>query len=151
MIEVAAVIVRDETGRILICRRGAGGHCAYLWEFPGGKREAGESLADCAVRECREELGVTVTLGELYDRSQYTYPDKALAFSFFTGRVADGTPALHVHSGMCWVRPDELAGFSFCPADTALVQRLMREADAGVPCREGDLLSGCDQGRTRTI
>ena len=69
MTEVAAVILTDEQDKILICRRGAGGNCAYLWEFPGGKREAGESLAACAVRECREELNIEVELGAVYDLS----------------------------------------------------------------------------------
>ena len=57
MILVSAAIIRNTAGEILICQRGAGGSCAFLWEFPGGKQEAGETAADCLVRECREELG----------------------------------------------------------------------------------------------
>ena len=60
MILVSAAIIRNTAGEILICQRGAGGSCAFLWEFPGGKQEAGEKAADCLVRECREELGIEI-------------------------------------------------------------------------------------------
>ena len=56
MTQVAAVILTDEEGKILICKRGEGGSCAHLWEMPGGKVEQGETPAQAAVRECREEL-----------------------------------------------------------------------------------------------
>ena len=124
MTEVAAVILTDEQDKILICRRGGGGNCAYLWEFPGGKREAGESLAACAVRECREELNIEVELGAVYDTHTFAYPDKEIAFTFFLGRIRAGTPVMRVHSGMCWVSRSELSGFQFCPADEDLVRRL---------------------------
>ena len=124
MTEVAAVILTDEQDRILICRRGAGGSCANLWEFPGGKREPGESLAACAARECREELDVEVELGAVYDTCTFAYPDKEIAFTFFLGHIRAGIPAMRVHSGMCWVSRSELAGFRFCPADADLVRRL---------------------------
>lgn len=127
MTEVAAVILRDDAGRILICRRGPGGNCPYLWEFPGGKREPGEDRAACAVRECMEELGVQVALGAVYGTTAYAYPDKELFFTFFEGKIRSGTLTMHVHTGLCWVTPEELDGFSFCPADEPLIAQLKAE------------------------
>lgn len=75
MILVSAAIIRNTAGEILICQRGAGGSCAFLWEFPGGKQEAGETAADCLVRECREELGIEIDIVALLEQTSYTYPD----------------------------------------------------------------------------
>ena len=66
MMWVSAGIVRYPDGRILICRRGEGRKNAHLWEFPGGKQEAGETAADCLVRECREELGIEIDLSLIH-------------------------------------------------------------------------------------
>lgn len=126
MTEVAAVILRDDQDKILICRRADSGSCALLWEFPGGKREAGESIEQCAVRECREELGVEVALDTVYDRHSFRFPDREIAFTFFLGRIRQGVPAMYVHTGLCWVSRAELGGFSFCPADEELVERLSK-------------------------
>ena len=71
MMHVAAVILTDEAGKILICKRGEGGSCAFLWEFPGGKVEEGESPEQAAVRECKEELGLDITLGEVFSTPEF--------------------------------------------------------------------------------
>ena len=78
MILVSAAIIRNTAGEILICQRGAGGSCAFLWEFPGGKQEAGETAADCLVRECREELGIEIDIVALLEQTSYTYPDNKI-------------------------------------------------------------------------
>lgn len=83
MIFVSAAIIRNTAGEILICQRGAGGSCAFLWEFPGGKQEAGETAADCLVRECREELGIEIDIVALLEQTSYTYPDNKIGLSFF--------------------------------------------------------------------
>ena len=89
MILVSAAIIRNTAGEILICQRGAGGSCAFLWEFPGGKQEAGETAADCLVRECREELGIEIDIVALIEQTSYTYPDNKIGLSFFaSGRTA---------------------------------------------------------------
>ena len=124
MLEVAAVILTNEQDQILICRRTAGGNCGNLWEFPGGKREAGETMEDCAVRECREELGVEITVDGIFNQHQFSYPDKEIAFTFFWGHIVDGVPQMRVHSGLCWAQRQEMTQFAFCPADIELVERL---------------------------
>lgn len=86
MILVSAAIIRNTAGEILICQRGAGGSCAFLWEFPGGKQEAGETAADCLVRECREELGIEIDIVALLEQTSYTYPDNKIGLSFFAAK-----------------------------------------------------------------
>ena len=114
MILVSAAIIRNTAGEILICQRGAGGSCAFLWEFPGGKQEAGETAADCLVRECREEL----------EQTSYIYPDNKIGLSFFAAKITGGVPQKSVHQKILWVRPAELLQYQFCPADTEIVSRL---------------------------
>ena len=87
MILVSAAIIRNTAGEILICQRGAGGSCAFLWEFPGGKQEAGETAADCLVRECREELGIEIDIVALLEQTSYTYPDNKIGLSFFAAKI----------------------------------------------------------------
>lgn len=93
MILVSAAIIRNTAGEILICQRGAGGSCAFLWEFPGGKQEAGEKAADCLVRECREELGIEIDIVALLEQTSYTYPDNKIGLSFFAAKITGGCAA----------------------------------------------------------
>ena len=102
----AAVLWRD--GRILICRRGPGGSCAGLWEFPGGKVEPGESGAACAVRECREELGIEIRLSGELGEASYRYPEREVSLCFFEGTVERGEPRAQVHSELRWAAPEEI-------------------------------------------
>lgn len=133
MTQVAAVILTDEEGKILICKRGEGGSCAHLWEMPGGKVEQGETPAQAAVRECREELSLDITLGPVYAQTEYEYPERKLGFTFFNGRVTGGEIQLNVHTDARWVAPSELKDYTFCPADVALVERLAWERQIEMP------------------
>ena len=123
MLEVAAAMIEKE-GKILICRRGAGGSCAYLWEFPGGKQEPGETLEECAVRECREELELTIRISGRFERVTHRYPDREVALTFFRAQCVGGSLHNHVHEEVRWVRPAELLEYEFCPADAGVVRRL---------------------------
>lgn len=127
MILVSAAIIRNTAGEILICQRGAGGSCAFLWEFPGGKQEADETAAECLVRECREELGVEIEIVALLEKSSYEYPDNKIAFTFFEAKINSGVPCKSVHQEILWVRPAALLQYQFCPADTEIVGRLAQE------------------------
>ena len=120
MIEVtAAVIWRDQ--QFLICQRPAGKSCALLWEFPGGKIEKGESAQECIIRECREELGITLEVfGEFTDVIQ-EYPDRTVHLHFFHTRIASGELKLAEHHAAAWVTADELEGYEFCPADAKML------------------------------
>ena len=123
MAEVAAGVIW-QNGKILICRRGAGGSCAFLWEFPGGKREPGETPRECLVRECREELEVEVLAGDVLAETVYRYPDITVSLTFFEAKITGGEPNPRVHTEIRWVPPEQLTRYAFCPADADIVGRL---------------------------
>lgn len=124
MVDVAAAVFKDGQGRILICRRGPGGDCAYLWEFPGGKRNGDESFPDCLKRECREELGVEISVGDIICETVYEYPHLTVRLKFFESKVISGDISMNVHTCMRKVSPDELKDYTFCPADRKVVKIL---------------------------
>lgn len=124
-IDVACAVIRRE-GRILITRRRPGGHLGGLWEFPGGKRLGGESLGACLEREIREELGVRVKAGRFLKRIDYRYPEKAVSLYFYECELKEGALWPHGVSDFRWVRPFELRGYEFPPADTAILRDLQR-------------------------
>jgi mutator protein MutT len=126
-IEVAAALILRE-GRYLIAKRKAGTHLAGLWEFPGGKREPGESLEDCLRREGREELGVEITAPIAYRRIQYEYPEKTVELHFFRCSIVEGEARPIGCDDLCWVTPAELGAYDFPPADLPLVKALQFEA-----------------------
>lgn len=120
MIDISAgILVRD--GRVLICRRMDGDGVAGLWEFPGGKREAGETPEACLIRECQEELGVTLDAPALLTELDWPDGARTLHFSFLTAVIAQGEPKCRVHSDIRWVAPEEFGSFTFCPADAAIL------------------------------
>ena len=128
MIHVAAAVI-CKNGRILICQRGAGGNCEYLWEFPGGKQEPGETLEKCLVRECREELEIDIAVKDIFAETAYSYPDRKVALTFFHAELRKGEPVRKVHKDMKWVLPEELNYYEFCPADTGIVERLVKSLE----------------------
>lgn len=119
MIEVSAGVISAPDGRILICQRGEGRNNAHLWEFPGGKREAGESAADCLVRELMEELHLPVT--DVREEAAYPYGD--IRFTFLTAKT-DAQPTLTEHEDARFVTPRELLHYDFCPADVMMARHL---------------------------
>lgn len=123
----AALIFRD--GRLLIAQRPPGGHLAGFWEFPGGKREPGESWESCLIRECREELDVDLEVDRLYQEIRHDYPEKSVRLRFFLGRLTgprDPTPLGCAQ--VQWINRDQLGDFEFPPADAELLNRLRVDA-----------------------
>jgi len=123
-LEVAAALLRDESGRYLITRRPEGGHLAGLWEFPGGKREPGESLEACLRRELAEEVGVEAEVGERVETVRWEYPDRTVVLSFFHCRLVSGPARPLQVAALAWVEPSRLADYRFPPADRAILERL---------------------------
>jgi len=123
IVVTAAVIDRD--GRFLVTRRQLGVHLEGCWEFPGGKCEAGESLAACLARELREELDVEAHVGEEVLVTTHPYADRSVELHFFRCELR-GEPRPLLGQEMRWATRDELATLEFPPADDELIQRLTR-------------------------
>jgi 8-oxo-dGTP diphosphatase len=124
LVVCAAVIERD--GRFLITRRPQGVHLAGFWEFPGGKCESGEMLADCLARELREELAVEALVGQEILRTTHAYPDRSVDLHFLQCEIV-GEASPQVGQDMQWAARHELARLAFPPADEELIQMLTRE------------------------
>lgn len=125
-LEVAAALV-FRNGRLLIAQRPEGGHLAGLWEFPGGKREPGETWEECLRRELREELAVDVEVGERFDEVIHEYPGRTVWLRFFLARLTDGEPRAVGCAAVRWIDRRGLDDHPFPPADAALLARLRAE------------------------
>jgi len=124
LVEVVAALIRDEAGRYLITQRRAGSHLAGLWEFPGGKREAGESLEEALRRELTEELSARFVVGERVETVRWEYPERTVVIHFYRSRLESGTIEPRESQAMQWVAPERLKEFDFPPADRELIARL---------------------------
>ena len=116
MTEVVAALIWQE-GRFMICQRPAHKARGLLWEFVGGKTEPGETLEQALVRECREELDITVSVGDVFTRVIHEYPDILIRLTLFHCTIAEGEPKLLEHNDLKWIFPDEIPRYDFCPAD----------------------------------
>lgn len=119
---VAALIERD--GRFLACQRPAYKARGLLWEFAGGKVEPGETRAQALVRECREELGITVAVRDVCMEMVHEYPDLTVHLTLFRAVLAEGEPQKLEHNDIRWITLAESAEYEFCPADTEMLVRL---------------------------
>ena len=123
-IEVVAGVIRDARGRILLARRTEGRDLAGRWEFPGGKREPGESPEGALVRELREELGIEAEIGDHVITVPQQYPDKHLSLDVREVRAFSGTARGREGQALVWVPPHKLAAYEMPPADVPVVAAL---------------------------
>jgi mutator protein MutT len=126
-IEVSAALI-FRSGKLLITQRQAKSHLGGLWEFPGGKREAGETFEQCLVREIREELGVEIAAGELFEEVTHAYPEKSVHVKFFVCRLLSGEPQPLDCAAVKWVVKTELLSFEFPAADAQLLEKLKSQS-----------------------
>ena len=126
MVDVVAALIRDGE-RFLICKRPAHKTRALMWEFPGGKVEAGESPQDALIRECMEELDITLDVGGLYMQVTHEYPDIQIRLSLYEAVIASGELCSKEHEALCWILPREIPDYEFCPADVDIIHRIRRE------------------------
>jgi 8-oxo-dGTP diphosphatase len=124
LVEVVAALIQDEKGRYLITQRSKDSHLAGLWEFPGGKREAGESLEEALKRELAEELSAGFDVGERVETVRWEYPERTIVIHFYRCRLESGTIEPREDQAMAWVAPERLSDFDFPPADRDLITRL---------------------------
>jgi 8-oxo-dGTP diphosphatase len=127
VIEVAAGLIHHE-GRYLIAKRKTGVHLAGFWEFPGGKREPGESLEECLQRELFEELSVRIDWPVPYRIVRHDYVEKTVELHFFRCRIEEGQAAPIDCAEVRWVLPGELTQFTFPPADQVIIDALQHDA-----------------------
>ena len=116
-------------GKLLITRRPAKAHLGGLWEFPGGKREPDETFEQCLVREIREELGVEISVGELFESVTHAYPEKTVHLKFFVCHLLDGEPQPLGCQAVKWAGKSELADYEFPAADARLLNRLQNSPE----------------------
>ena len=121
--EVVAALIWDGN-QFLICQRPAHKARGLLWEFVGGKVEAGETNSQALIRECREELAVTVSVGDVFTEVTHCYPDLTIHLTLFHARIQEGTPQMLEHNDIRWITPAEIPQYQFCPADVEILQTI---------------------------
>jgi mutator protein MutT len=122
-IEVSAALI-FRAGKLLITQRHAKSHLGGLWEFPGGKREPGESFEQCLVREIREELGLEISAGKLFEEIRHDYPEKSVRLKFFICELLSGEPQPLDCAAVKWIKKTELTAHEFPAADAQLLKKL---------------------------
>lgn len=123
MTQVVAALIW-EGDRFLTCQRPAHKARGSLWEFVGGKAEPGETLSQALIRECREELDVEVSVGDIFMEVVHNYPDLTVKLTLFHASIVHGTPKLLEHQAIRWITVEEIDGYEFCPADEVILYAL---------------------------
>jgi 8-oxo-dGTP diphosphatase len=121
---VVAALIWDGD-RFLICQRPAHKARGLLWEFVGGKVEPGETRQDALIRECREELGIQLSVGEVYMEVDHVYPDISIRLILFHAAIAAGEPQKLEHNDIRWITPAQIPDYDFCPADQDILKKIM--------------------------
>ena len=119
---VAALIWRGD--KFMICQRPAHKARGLLWEFVGGKVEEGETKQQALIRECREEIAVTLDVGEIFMDVTHEYPDLTVHLTLFNATIAEGEPQMLEHVDIRWITPREIPEYDFCPADVEILDKL---------------------------
>lgn len=126
MVQVVAALIWDQD-RFLACQRPAHKARGLLWEFVGGKVEPGETKEQALIRECQEELDVTLAVGDVFMQLVHQYPDLTVELTLFHASIAAGTPQKLEHNDLRWITVDEIDQYNFCPADIEILERLKLE------------------------
>ena len=121
--EVVAALIWDNE-KFMICQRPAHKARGLLWEFVGGKVEKGETKEQALIRECREELGVSLQVHDLFVDVVHTYPDLTVHLSLFHASIAAGEPQKLEHNDIQWITPREMDRYDFCPADVEILKKI---------------------------
>ena len=123
MTEVVAALIWEEN-RFLACQRPAHKARGLLWEFVGGKVEPGEAKEQALIRECQEELAVTVAVRDVFMEVDHVYPDLTVHLTLFNASIAEGIPQKIEHNDLRWITVEEIDQYEFCPADEEILRRL---------------------------
>lgn len=119
---VAARIWQKDT--FLICQRGKEKAQAMLWEFVGGKVEPGETKQEALIRECQEELSITLEVGREVTDVTHVYPDITIHLTLFDCHIVKGTPVKSEHNDLRWIKEEDIKKYPFCPADKEMIEKI---------------------------
>lgn len=123
MTEVVAALIWDGP-KFMICQRPAHKARGLLWEFVGGKVEPGETKPQALIRECREELAVELTVGDIFMDVFHEYPDLTVHLTLFHASIAHGEPQKLEHNDIRWISVSQIPDYDFCPADEEILKKL---------------------------
>ena len=124
MTEVVAALIWDGD-KFMACQRPAHKSRGLLWEFVGGKVEPDESKEDALIRECKEELQVTLSVDNEFMDVVHKYPDITVHLTLFNATIAEGTPQKIEHNDIRWITPSEIPNYDFCPADDEILAKII--------------------------
>lgn len=130
MVEVVAALIWQDN-KFMICQRPAHKARGLLWEFVGGKIEAGETGEQALARECREELDIEVCAGDIFFEVTHKYPDITVHLTVYNAVIKEGVPRLLEHAALKWITPEEIKFYNFCPADESILKKILRERSDG--------------------
>ena len=126
MTEVVAALIWDGD-KFMACQRPANKARGLLWEFVGGKVEPSETKEEALIRECREELDVTVAVEDVFMEVTHEYPDLTVHLTLFHAKIVEGVPKKLEHNDIRWLTAEEIDRFPFCPADEEILERLKQK------------------------
>ena len=129
MTEVVAALIW-QGDKFMICQRPAKKARALLWEFVGGKVEPGETKEQALIRECREELAITLSVGDVFMDVTHEYPDITVHLTLFNATIFEGDPQKLEHNDIQWITPREIPNYEFCPADKEILLALQERTSS---------------------
>ena len=121
--EVVAALIWDKD-KFMICQRPAHKARGLLWEFVGGKVELGETKEQALIRECQEELAITLDIGKVFMDVVHEYPDLTVHLTLFHAVIREGIPQKLEHNDICWIAVNKIDQYEFCPADKEILRRI---------------------------
>ena len=124
MVEVVAALIWDNN-KFMICQRPENKARGLLWEFVGGKVEPNETKEQALIRECQEELDITLEAGKVFLDVVHEYPDITVHLTLFNAVISEGEPKLLEHNDLRWITPKEIPQYDFCPADEEILERII--------------------------
>lgn len=125
MTEVVAALIWDKN-KFMICQRPLHKARGLLWEFVGGKVESGETKEQALIRECQEELAITISVGDVFMDVIHEYPDLTVHLTLLNATIAEGVPQKLEHADIKWITPNEIPDYEFCPADEEILKKITR-------------------------
>ena len=123
MTEVVAALIWDKD-KFMICQRPTHKARGLLWEFVGGKVEPCETKEQALIRECQEELAVTLSIGDVFMDVVHEYPDLTVHLTLFNAAILEGIPKKLKHNDIKWITPSEISNYEFCPADVEILKKI---------------------------